>query len=338
MALPYTRGEARDWARDRMRGVANTLIASYTSDLSDINETAIRHDVRLEIEHGFMGFLTTSETALAPQEYIRFVESAVDEAAGRALVIHHASFDTLEQNIEMARRAADAGAELALLSYPPNFYPQSESDIESYTREFCDAVDMAVMLFPVPLWGFERIHPASLSIGLMERLVDACPTVVAVKAEGGHPAIGGFVEAWERLNDRVVVSEPIESVAMAVAQLVPLQFSGTSNQEYYGGVIPKMFGLIRNGKHAQAMSLYWQIHPARKANAKLTTVGGMNTVHRMAWKYQAWLSGYNGGPLRMPTGRLLYDQMAMLRQALVSADLPVTGDPDEAFFVGRNPK
>lgn len=337
MALPYTRGEARDWARERMRGVANTMIASYTSDLSDINEQAIRHDVRLEIEHGFMGFLATAETAMTAQEYVRFVSTAVDEAAGQAMVIHHASFDTLDQNIEMTRRCADAGAELALLSYPPNFYPETEADIEAYTRAFCDAVDIAVMLFPVPLWGFERIHPASLSIELMERLVDTCPNVVAVKAEGGHPAIGGFVEAWERLNDRVVVSEPIESVAMALAQLVPLQFSGTSNQEYYGAVVPRMFELIRGGRHAEAMSLYWQIHPARRANAKLTTIGGMNTVHRMAWKYQAWLAGYNGGPLRMPTGRLLYDQMAMLRNALSATGLPVTPDSDEAFFVGRNP-
>ncbi len=337
MALPYTRGDARDWAHEHLRGVANTLIASYTNDLADINEVAIRHDVRLEIEQGFMGFLASSETALTPDEYIRFVETAVGESAGRAMVIHHASFDTLKDNIEMANRTADAGAELALLSYPPNFYPRSEADIEAYTREFCDAVDMAVMLFPVPLWGFERIHPASLSVDLMERLVDTCPTVVAVKAEGGHPAIGGFVEAWRRLNDRVVVSEPIESVAMALAQLVPLQFSGTSNQEYYGGVVPRMFDLIRNDKHDEAMSLYWRIHPARKANAKLTTVGGMNTVHRMAWKYQAWLAGYNGGPLRMPTGRLLYDQMSMLRQGLVSSGLPVTEDSDDAFFVGRNP-
>lgn len=337
MVLPYTRDEARDWAREHLRGVANTLIASYTNDLRDINEAAIRHDARLEIEHGFMAFLAASETALTPDEYVRFVETAADEAAGRAMVIHHASFDTLEDNIEMAHRTADAGAQLALLSYPANFYPRSEADIEAYTRAFCDAVDMAVMLFPVPLWGFERIHPASLSIDLMERLVDTCPNVVAIKAEGGHPAIGGFVEAWERLGDRVVVSEPIESVAMALAQLIPLQFSGTSNQEYYGGVIPRMFDLIRNDKHAEAMSLYWQIHPARKANAKIATLGGMNTVHRMAWKYQSWLSGYNGGPLRAPTGRVHYDQMSMLRQALVSSELPVPKDSDEAFFVGRNP-
>ena len=100
MVLPYDRREARDWARNRLRGVANTLIASYTSDLRDINEPAIRHDVRLELEHGFTGFLASSETALTPDEYVRFVEIAADEARGRALVIHHASFNTLDENIE----------------------------------------------------------------------------------------------------------------------------------------------------------------------------------------------------------------------------------------------
>ena len=79
MTLPDDCDGARDWARSRLRGVANILIASYTSDLRDINEAAIRHDVRLEIEHGFMGFLAAAETALTLDEYVRFVEIAVDE-------------------------------------------------------------------------------------------------------------------------------------------------------------------------------------------------------------------------------------------------------------------
>ena len=338
MALPYDRGDARDWARGRMRGVANTLIASYTSDLSDINEAAIRHDVRLEIEQGFVGFLAASETALTPDEYIRFVEVAADEAQGRALVIHHASFNTLDENIAVARRAAGAGAELALLAYPPNFYPKSTADVYEYTRRFCDEVDIAVMLFPVPLWGFERLHPASLSVEMMEQLIDNCPNIVAIKAEGGHPGIGGFVETWQRLSERVVVSEPLEWVAMPLAMLVPLQFSGTSNQEYYGSVVPRIFDHIQHGDHAEAMDLYWKIDAARRASAKIGAFGGANMVHRTAWKYQAWLNGYNGGPIRMPAARLLYDQMSMLRNGLVASALPVTEDPDEEFFVGRNPR
>jgi len=338
MNLPYDRSSARDWAKDALRGVFNVIIASYTADLADINEAGIRHDVRLQTEHSFAGFLAVSETALTIDEYIRFLDCSVSEAEGRQLVIHHASFNTLEENIEVANRAARAGAQLTLLSYPPSFYPRSEDDIYAYTRSFCDRVDMPVLLFPVPLWGFERIHPASMSIDLIERLIDDCETVVAVKAEGGHPSIGGFTEVWNRLHERVVVNMPLEHQAIPLATILPLQYIGTSNTEYFGDAVPRMMQMARAGQLDEAMRLFWQVDPARRANGRIGAIGGANTVHRTAWKYQAWLNGYNGGPLRMPAPRLLSDQMQMLRQGLVASGLPVTESADAEFFVGRHPR
>ena len=334
--LPYARNEARDWAAGRFRGVCNVIIPSFVQDLSDIDEVGIRHDVRLQIERGFAGFLAVSETATTAEEYLRFVQIAADEAAGRQLLIHHASFNTLEENIALANRAAEAGAHLALLSYPPSFYPLSQDDVENYTRRFCEEVDLAVILFPVPLWGFERLHPASLSIDMLERLVDDLPTVVAVKAEGGHPSIAGFTEVWNRLSDRIIVTMPIEKQAIPLATILPLQVIATSNTEYLGDTAPRMLALAQAGKHAEAMRLFWQVDPARRANDRIDAIGSANSVHRMAWKYQAWLNGYNGGPLRMPTARLVSDQMRMLRAGLEASGLPVTNDPDEAFFLGRS--
>jgi 4-hydroxy-tetrahydrodipicolinate synthase len=335
--LPYTKTDARDWARERLKGAANIVIASYTDDLARLNESGIRHDVRLEIERGFLGFLVVAETTLSLEEYVRFTEIAVDEAGGQQLVIHHASFNTLQENIEAARRAAIAGAELALLSYPPSFYPLTEKDIEDYTRAFCDAVDIAVMLFPVPLWGFERIHPASLSIDLLRRLVDDVPNIVAIKAEGGYPYLGGFAEVWDRLRERVVISLPLASDAIPVATLLPLEFMGTSNYEFFGAAVPQMLQAAREGRNDDAMALYWQIDAARRIDASAGGVSATNTVNRMAWKYQAWLNGFNGGPLRMPTPRISAPQMQAFRRGLHASGLLVTDDPDEAFFVGRNP-
>ena len=37
----------------------------------------------------------------------------------------------------------------------------------------------------------------------------------------------------------------------------------------------------------------------------------------------------------MPTSRLIWKEMRAFRQALTDSGLPVTQDPDEAFFVGR---
>jgi 4-hydroxy-tetrahydrodipicolinate synthase len=335
----YGRAEARDWALEELRGVANVIVPTFTSDLTGLNEAATRHDVRRDIELGFTGALCVAETATTVDEYVQFVEWIADEADGRLLPIFHASFDTLEENVEVALRCEAAGSELVLLSYPPTFYPTSLEDVYQYTRAFCEQTNVGVMLFPVPLWGFERLHPASLPIDLMERLVDELPNVVAIKAEGGHPSLGGFTEAWNRLGERVVVTMPLEHQAIPLATLLPLRLIATSNTESMGDRVPRMLALCGEGKHDEAMELFWACDPVRRANERIGAIGGNNSVHRMAWKYQAWLTGFNGGPLRQPTARLVGAQMASLRAGAVAAGVAVEPDePDELFFTGRNPR
>ncbi|MCU1456061.1 MAG: dihydrodipicolinate synthase family protein, partial [Actinomycetia bacterium] len=231
---PYTKSEARAWSRESLHGCANVIIPSYTNDLRGMNEAAIRHDVRREIELGFTGALLVSETAITPDEYVQFTEWAVDEADGRLQFLHHASFNTLEENIEVAKRVQDAGAVLALLSYPPTFFPTSSEDIYAYSKAFCDAVDLAVMLFPVPLWGFEPLHGASLDPRIVRRLVDDCPNVVAVKAEGGFPSLGGFMHLYRSVGDDVIVTMPSEEHAIPLKTQLRLQWMGTSGYEFYG--------------------------------------------------------------------------------------------------------
>jgi 4-hydroxy-tetrahydrodipicolinate synthase len=334
----YKKKEAREWARAKMRGVANVIIPSYTSDLRGLNERGIRHDVRHEIELGFWGTLLVSETALTVEEYGDFVKWAVDEARGRLHLIHHASFNTLDENIRAVQLAERNGTDLILLSYPPCFYPESGDEIYEYTKAFCAATNLGVILFPVPLWGFERIHPAGIPPATIRKIVAEIPNVVCIKAEGGMPAIGGFVECWQNYHDDVVVTFPIESEALPLAMLVPMQFIGTSNGEFYGPMIPRILNLIHEGQRERAMELYWQIHPARMANyAAFQSVVGAHFLHRMIWKYQAWLQGFNGGPLRMPTMRIHGKQMRDLRQALMASKLEPTTSPDREFFIGRNP-
>jgi 4-hydroxy-tetrahydrodipicolinate synthase len=332
----FGRLEAREWARAEMRGVCNVIIPSYTSDLRGLNEAGIRHDVRREIELGFKGALLVAETALTPDEYVQMAEWAADEAGGELELIFHASFNTLEENIEVAKRSQEAGTTLALLSYPPAFYPGSLRDIYDYTAAFCAETSMAVILFPVPLWGFERLHPASIPVGMLTEMVDEIPNVAAIKAEGGMPAIAGFTETWNALSDRVIVTMPLEMQAIPLATILPLQLIATSNTECLGGAVPRMLSLCHQGKYAEAMELYWKVDPARRANERIG-VAGANSVHRMAWKYQAWLTGFNGGPLRMPTQRLVASQMGAYRAGAEAAGILDAPPGDGDFFIGRNP-
>ncbi|WP_460073067.1 dihydrodipicolinate synthase family protein [Streptomyces sp. YKOK-I1] len=335
----YQRNEAREWARENLVGVVNCTIPSFTGDLKSINEQAIRHDTRLAIEHGFTGTLGVSEVSITLPEYLDFLRIIHDEAGERLVLVHHASFSNLEQNIEAVRGAEEAGAELVLLSYPPNFYPETEQEIYDYTKAVCDATNLAVMIFPMYLWGFgSRIHPSDIPVRLIRRLVDDIPNLAAIKAEGGFPGLQSVIECQRHFGDEVVISMPIEGELITLSQLMPIQFSATSDHEYYGPMIPRVFGLLRDGKFDEATDLYWQLHPARKTkSALMSSLHGGAFINRQAWKFQGWLQGYNGGPLRQPTMRIHDTQMAALRKGLVDAGLQPSMDPFREFFVGRNP-
>jgi len=103
---PYRRTEARDWAREKLAGAVNCTIPSFTDDLTALNEAAIRHDVRLAKEHGFLGTLGVAEVSITLPEYLDFLGIAKDEAGADFYLVHHASWNTLEQNMP-AREPGD---------------------------------------------------------------------------------------------------------------------------------------------------------------------------------------------------------------------------------------
>ncbi|MDQ1120463.1 MULTISPECIES: dihydrodipicolinate synthase family protein [Pseudoxanthomonas] len=332
----YTKKEAREWAREKLVGVANVTIPTMTSDFKRLNHKAIRHDVELSVEHGFVGTLTCSEVAITPEEYEQFVRIAVEQAAGRIFIVHHAVFNTLEDNIDAVQKAQAAGAELVLLGYPPYFYPKSLDEVFAYTKALCDATDLAVMLFPIPTWGFSRLDPSDMPIALLRRLIDECPNVASIKAEGGAPHIMAAIEVHRHFHKEVVISSPMEHEYVPLAQIIPIPFCGTNFSAYYGPVLPQVHRLIQAGRYEEATAIFHRLDAARKAFGSVPQAGN-GLINRMMWKYESWLQGYNGGPLRHPTARVYQRDMVALRRGQEASGLQPTQDPDEAFFIGRNP-
>jgi 4-hydroxy-tetrahydrodipicolinate synthase len=195
------------------------------------------------------------------------------------------------------------------------------------------------MLFPIPMWGFERIHPAGMSVEFVRRVLTAIPNVVAIKAEQGFPHVAGVIETWHHFGKEVIISCPIEADAIPLSRLIPLQFSGTSNTQWMSDYYPKTFNLARVGRFEEAMELFWKVAPARAAGSAVQAASapGTSVLNRTAWKYQDWLAGLNGGPLRAPSTRIPDRFMIQLRKALKDSGLPVTSDPDKEFIVGRFP-
>jgi 4-hydroxy-tetrahydrodipicolinate synthase len=336
MQSEYTRAEAKSWAREKFHGACNVIIPSYTSDLRALNEAAIRHDVRRNIELGFWGALLVSEAGTTIDEMRSFMEIARDEAAGGHRFLLQGTFDTAEDIITMANDARSIGIDGMLLGHPNSFFPTSAQQVEDYTVDICEATDLAVVLFVVEHSNLRRLDVRGFPADVLERLTKV-DTIVAVKYEVGRQQTTNTYETFRRLeNADVLLSDPMEFNAPMWVDLFGMQWMGTSNYEYYGSYVPRLLELLRGGDTRQAMEEYWHIQPARNARAATMSSGGANLVHRYLWKFQAWLNGYNGGPIRQPAMKLSDSQMRTsaegLRKVGIAAD-----EPFAEFFSGRNP-
>ena len=337
----YASGEAREWALANLRGACGCVQPTFTNSLDRLNEEAIRFDVRREIELGISGVLLVSECGTTPDEFREFTEIVIDEAGEKLVTVLQASEPTIESTVAAAKMGAKAGVDLVMPSYPLYFNPTAHDDVFEFTKQVADASGLGLIIFAMDQWNFGRLHAAGFPMFLLERMVDEIPQVVSIKNEVGGPGVGGLAAVFERFNDQVVVTDPLEFNAPAWIANYGMRFMGTSNYEWMGNGVPRMLALLSNpDTWVQGMDLYWQLAPARRAHAAVCTplVANSGLVPRMHWKYQGWLNGFNGGPIRQPHMRISAAQMSTLRNAAVASGLDITKDEDVHFYAGRNPQ
>lgn len=337
----YASGEAREWALANLRGACGCVQPTFTNSLDHLNEEAIRFDVRREIELGISGVLLVSECGTTPDEFREFTEIVIDEAGEKLVTVLQASEPTIASTVAAAKMGAKAGVDLVMPSYPLYFNPTAHDDVFEFTKQVADASGLGLIIFAMDQWNFGRLHAAGFPMFLLERMVDEIPQVVSIKNEVGGPGVGGIAAVFERFNDQVVVTDPLEFNAPAWIANYGMRFMGTSNYEWMGNGVPRMLALLSNpDTWVQGMDLYWQLAPARRAHATVCTplVANSGLVPRMHWKYQGWLNGFNGGPIRQPHMRISAAQMSTLRNAAVASGLDVTKDEDVHFYAGRNPQ
>jgi len=330
------RSELKEHAAQNWVGVCNAIAPSFTADLKSLNEAGIRHDVRQNIALGFWGALLVSECGTTVDEYRRFMEIAVDEAKGRQRLLVAGVFDTIEDTVATISAAQGIGMEGVLLGQPNSFYPSSEDQLYNYLAHVANGTDLPVCLFVTTQMNLSRLDTSGYPMGVLTRMADL-ENVVAVKYEVGRPGIAGDYQLWRGLKGkRVLFSDPLEAHSPVTVEMFGQQWMGTSNYEYWGGAVPEYFGLLRQGEFDRAMEIYWRINPARQTRVSLqATFAGANFIHRYLWKYQAWLQGYNGGPMRQPVMKLNDTQMRTARDGLVRSGMRIDEAGAEAFYAGR---
>jgi 4-hydroxy-tetrahydrodipicolinate synthase len=168
--------------RDTFTGVGTALITPFTR-AGAVDETAVRALARRQVDAGVHVLVpcgTTGESpTLSPKERRRVVEIAVEEAAGRALVLAGAGgYDTAEV-VHAAREMAAAGAH-GLLSVTPYYNKPTPEGLYQHYRAIAESTPLPIVLYNVPGRTGCNIDPATLV-----RLAEI-PNVVGVKEASGN--------------------------------------------------------------------------------------------------------------------------------------------------------
>jgi len=178
----------------KLHGVMAFPVTPFHADLS-LNLHGLCENVRALADHALAGIVVAGGTgemySLTPAEHLAVVRAAVDAARGRVPVVagvglnHHLA-------VEMARAAADSGAD-AVLALPPYYFQADEEGLLEYYEAIGRATPRALLVYsrdwlqPAPAW--------------VERLAARVPTLVAWKDGQGDLRRLGQIRA--RVGERL---------------------------------------------------------------------------------------------------------------------------------------
>ena len=139
---------------------------------------------------------TTGEGAsVAHEPQAQFIASVVQQNACRAIVYAGVSDTCLTVSIEMAKRYADLGADVAV-AHLPSYYPLTDDDILAYCERLAQRIPIPLMLYNIPV-----TTGMSISLDVLERLSHH-PNIVGLKdSENDTQRLQQAIALWKDRED-----------------------------------------------------------------------------------------------------------------------------------------
>ena len=128
--MEFTKSEAKDWAKQNLKGLEVVIFPSFTPDLQKLDEEGIRYDVQHLADNGFKSVLCAIEVCgMTFEERKKFIEIVCDEARGKIHTSVAVLQDTVEQDMELLQHYEKAGGSVVMLGHPLQYHPRSEEGI-----------------------------------------------------------------------------------------------------------------------------------------------------------------------------------------------------------------
>lgn len=320
--MKYSKLDAKEYARQNLRGVWAATLTPFTEDLR-FDEEGFRRNMRhwirdLGLSGLFVGGKQGEFYAMSLEERKRNFEIAVEETAaagnvsGTMLSCSDQSLDTV---IELARYAEGLGADYIVVHTPLLYFgAHTDETVFEYYRHIAEQVNIGVALWNQPPDCGYMIGPE-----LCVRMATEIPNIVAIKYSVPREV---YARLTRLAGDRLIVSSSPEEEWFD--NIVELGW-----QVYLCSTSP----FVMQTKHDRRMNEYTEpamkgeVERARKVRDSLEPVRLALKKSRPAGKPQAqqkyWqeLLGQAGGPVRRPLLQLTKAEKAVIREAFEGCGL-----------------
>lgn len=154
----------------RFGGIWPVLVTPFTESLQ-IDVGAYRQIVSWHTSFALGGLyancLSSEMYTLSEQERLQLIEVAVEAAAGKCPVAATGNFGkTVEEHIDFCKRAADAGADVVMLTVPPTI--SDDHTLEEYFLRIAARTEMKLGIYECP---YPRAY--HLGLPLIKKLADS---------------------------------------------------------------------------------------------------------------------------------------------------------------------
>jgi len=314
----FRRNEAKEWARENMRGVWAAALTPFTPGSLAIDEAAMRRNFRHWIEDlGIDGFFVAGKQgeffSMTLEERKRIFEITLEETQGKAGSIMSCSDQNMETVIELARHAEKIGATSIVVHAPVlHFTHRQDETLYQYYKTISEEVGLAIALWSHPDSGY------LMSPELCARIAEL-PNIVAIKYSVPREM---YVRLTEMAGDKIIVSTSSEEEWFDNIVELDWRLYLCSSPPYL--LQTKVDRRMRDytdlafaGKVAEAKVIRDSLDPVRKALAS-TRPPEKPHAHPKYWQE---LLGQAGGPVRRPMLDLTEAEKAQTRAAFEACGL-----------------
>ena len=315
--MKYTKHDAKDYARENMRGIWAAALNPFEAD-GAFNEAGLRRNIRhwvddLHIQGLFIAGKQGEFWSMSLDERKHNMSVAAQECGDTADTIMSISDQNVNTVLELGRHAQDCGADYVVVHTPMlSFCHDRDEVLYNYYKYICDRLEIGIAMWSHPDCGYLMAPETCARIAEL-------PNIMAIKYSVPRDM---YVRLTGMIGDKIHVSTSLEddwldnieelNWKLYLCSSPPYQLQTKNDTRMH-----EYTELAFAGKFDQARKLRDSLNPVRDA-IKRTKPGGKPTAHGKYWQE---LLGQVGGHVRHPMLELTAAEKDATRAAFETCGL-----------------